>query len=520
MGPSAVKARSSGDPSPRSQNERVVGFQPARRAMVVRETRRAEVADSPCRSAEYRAEVVAAFLASGRTIAEVAHEYGLAEPTVRDWIHEAADEVARQELAGAEADAGFQGWAEPDICSAEYRAQVVAWYLSSGKTIADVASALNLSESIVREWVWNASPDDFSGHGPLPGWAAEGLNDHDGSGFVAEVVEDEFENDDSAPELTSMDAEATPQASITAADAGVAEAVARSESKAARAAKALARAKGKAAEAVARAEAAAEAEAMARAETTAARTETAAAYAAAVEAMLRAEVTAAGTVARAEAAAAEAVAKAQAVAAEAETAAAEALARSESALVEAEEARAELAARVAAEALAVREEIAAVYAEAAEAMMRAEVSADEKVARAEAAAAEAVAQAEARAAAAEASARGQAVQADAVPAPGTPTPAAVTPVGAVASLTPPTLDRSDAEARARAKIAEMVSRMAPVELWVHAMGRTLAEARQEALDQLGVDEDQAEIEVLAQGSRWIPGRVQIRARVRVAGSAP
>jgi len=39
------------------------------------------------------------------------------------------------------------------------KAEVVAWYLSSGKSIADVASELNLSESTLREWVWNTSLD-------------------------------------------------------------------------------------------------------------------------------------------------------------------------------------------------------------------------------------------------------------------------------------------------------------------------------------------------------------------------
>ena len=81
------------------------------------------------------------------------------------------------------------------------------------------------------------------------------------------------------------------------------------------------------------------------------------------------------------------------------------------------------------------------------------------------------------------------------------------------------LSPDEAEAAARAEIAQLVSRLEPVELWVQVIGRTLEEARQSALEQLGVDAADAEIEVLAKGSRWLPGGVRIRARIRVTESS-
>ncbi len=189
---------------------------------------------------------------------------------------------------------------------------------------------------------------------------------------------------------------------------------------------------------------------------------------------------------------------------------------------------------------AAREEIAAAYAAAVEAMVRAEVLAAEKVALAEAAAAEAVAEArvavaeaEARAAAAEARvaateaqvaaaevlARHRTVLTSAVASadanlPAAPEDAATTTHPKHSTRRPTDADRAQAEASARAQISQLVSGLAPVELWVHTNGRTVEEATEAALDQLGVDEADAEIEVLAHGSRWLPGKVQIRARVR------
>jgi hypothetical protein len=75
---------------------------------------------------------------------------------------------------------------------------------------------------------------------------------------------------------------------------------------------------------------------------------------------------------------------------------------------------------------------------------------------------------------------------------------------------------AEAEAAARAEIAQLVSRLAPVEVWVHMMARTVAEAREAALSHLGVDEAEAEIEVLSKGSRLLPDRARVRARIRVA----
>ena len=535
--------------------------------MVVGRKKRVGVNERPSLSAERKAEVVEAFLASGKTIAEVAQEYRLTERTVRDWIQEAADEVSGKEAASQETDPDPQGCAEPGISSAEYRAQVVAWYLSSEKTIAEAAYALNLPESTVREWVWYATPDDVPGQTPLPHWATEAANELDRLGRVPEVFEQEFGNEGAGPELTTNETETAAQAEIMAARAEAAEAVARAEAKATAAVAAAAEARALAQEEVA-ARMAAEA---------ATRDEIAAAYAAAVEAMLRTEATAAETVARAEAAAAEAVARAQAVGAEAEAAAADALARSGSALVEAEATRAEIATRVAAERTA-KDEIAAIYAEAAAAVIRAEAAAAEKVAQTEAAAAKAVSQAQA--AAAETVARSEATLAEAV----AQCEAAVAAVDAeavayydvesclateatarkevaaaysateepmeraelsaaermasieaapAAPVKAPTMTqevaaanemdrsvRADSEAAARAEIAQLVSHLAPVEVWVQATGRTLAEAREAVLVQLGVNEADAEIEVLSRGSRWLPGVARVRARVRLFCKSP
>jgi len=275
--------------------------------------------------------------------------------------------------------------AESDISSEECRAQAVAWFLSSEKTIAEIAGALNLSESVVREWVWNASPEDVS--------------------------------DKARPEAE-------------------AEAATRAEAEAAHAA--------------------------------------AAANAAAVEAVLRAEILAADAVARAEA-----------VAAEAKAAAADAHAQLEAVRAELEAARAEIAVRIAAEAAA-RDEIRAVYAEAIEAIIQAEAGAA-------------------------ASVQAHDVQSDVVEPSEEPPPTSAAPVEAAARVKP---DQAEAEAEARVKIADLMARRAPVEMWVHATGRTLEAARAEALARLGVDESQAEIEVLASGSRWLPGGVQVRARKR------
>jgi len=307
--------------------------------------------------------------------------------------------------------------------SPEYKAEVVAWYLSSGKSIADVASELNLSESTLREWVWNTSLD--------------GTDQPDG----------------------------------------------RKRSSSARTSKKLA-------EAVARAQAAEEAEASARADLVAARDETRTAYAAAVEAVLRAEIVAAAAVAEAERAAREELRAAYAAAVEAmiraEAAADERVAQAKAVAAEMvaqakDETHRATVSRLAAEAAA-REEVAAAYASAMDAVLRAE------------------------ALAAEALAQGR-------PAPNIVIPQLPDPPG------PPAAEAVEDEATARAQIAQLVSGFAPVELWVHTAGRTLAEARTSALEQLGVDEDQAEIEVLANRGRWLPGRVQIRARVRVDETA-
>ena len=48
----------------------------------------------------------------------------------------------------------------------------------------------------------------------------------------------------------------------------------------------------------------------------------------------------------------------------------------------------------------------------------------------------------------------------------------------------------------------------------------MAEAVATALQQLGVDEEDAEIEVISEGSRWVSRSVRVRARIRIAGERP
>src|SRR5438477_5079318 len=50
--------------------------------------------------------------------------------------------------------------------------------------------------------------------------------------------------------------------------------------------------------------------------------------------------------------------------------------------------------------------------------------------------------------------------------------------------------------------------------WVETTGRTVAEAKEAALDQLGVDEHDAEFEVLAEPRSGLFGRMRAEARIR------
>src|SRR5437016_10430430 len=50
--------------------------------------------------------------------------------------------------------------------------------------------------------------------------------------------------------------------------------------------------------------------------------------------------------------------------------------------------------------------------------------------------------------------------------------------------------------------------------WVETTGRTVAEAKDAALDQLGVDEHDAEFEILAEPKSGLFGRLRAEARVR------
>ncbi len=503
-------------------------------------------ADYPAELLEYKSGVVATFLASGKTIAEVAQEHDLTETTVREWVREAANEAAGPGTAGQNGQSNPARWAKLDTTSAEQQAEALALFMG-GKAIAEIAYGLNLPESIVREWLWYAPPNAVTARATVNERKVDFFDTLDDPSFVLEIVEPGSESEGpaglhrrgrparrrSAPKVPAPSpAGLTEELSgapgeLEAVRAETAKALGQAEAKAAKAAKTLDRTKTNAAKAVAAAEAVA---AESRA---AARNEIAAAYATAVEAMVRAEVVAAEKVARVEADAAQAVAKAQAAAADAEAAgdqtqqkmasvyaeaaeammraevaadqkasraeaaAAQAIARAEAVAAEARSEAAEMVARseatlaeaIAQREAAAREEVAAAYAAAVEAMLRAEVTAAEAVARAEAVATEAA-------------------QVDA------PAPVAATPFQVVDHETGPALDRANEEAEARAKIAEVMSRIDPIDVWVHATGRTVAEAREEALGHLGVSEAEAEFEVIAQPSRWLPGRVQIRARVR------
>ncbi|MDQ1515844.1 MAG: Transposase, partial [Actinomycetota bacterium] len=510
-----------------------------------------------------RAEVVAAFLAGGRTVAQVADEHNLTEPTLREWIRQASDEVAAGGTAGPGAHSRPQSWAQRGADSAQYQAEAVALFRTGGKTMAEIAHRLNLSESTVREWLWHA-PDVAPGRSPVRDWAGEARSDFDGIPFEAEVVEPGIEREGAAAVFAEESAVAETATQAESASVEAAELVARAEAKAARAANAKARAEAKAASAVGRAESVAtEAEVAARAEI-------AAAYVAAVEAMLRAEVTADERVAQAEAAVAQAKAEADAAVAqanaradaavaqakaeagaevaqvkvEADAARAMAQAKAEAeaevakAKADAAVAQAEAGARAEAEAAA-RAEIAAAYAAAVEAVVRSEVTAGEAVARTEAAAAEALALGLAHAARPDALERPFmviATQPDAAP-PDAAVQSEMVPAGAAVRVAVPSAEgpavvqaevaarveteasaptEAEAEAAARAEIALMVARLVPVEVWVQMVGRTVAEARDAVLEQLGVDEAEAEIEVVSKGSRLLPGRARVRARLRLA----
>src|SRR5205085_9781573 len=50
--------------------------------------------------------------------------------------------------------------------------------------------------------------------------------------------------------------------------------------------------------------------------------------------------------------------------------------------------------------------------------------------------------------------------------------------------------------------------------WVEVTGRTIEEAKEAALDQLGVDEEEAEFEILEEPKAGLFGRLRSEARVR------
>jgi hypothetical protein len=163
--------------------------------------------------------VVACFLTSGKSVAEIARERSLDESIVRQWIRQAAADAAppatvgdgpgagdaassaaddlyemvshwspddadepagrgsvedatgdlyemithwspeenAAEAAGSSSDGAFP--CDEGVESADYQAQVVAWFVATGKPIAEVASELNLSEATVREWVRRAADE-------------------------------------------------------------------------------------------------------------------------------------------------------------------------------------------------------------------------------------------------------------------------------------------------------------------------------------------------------------------------
>jgi hypothetical protein len=351
--------------------------------------------------------------------------------------------------------------------------RAVSEFLTGRRTIAEIAYGLNLPESTVKEWIRRAS--------------FEAVDDPARALARAEAEID-------AVRAEATEALARAEAQIEASRAEATEAKVQAD----KAKKATAREKKKAADAAALAVAT-----TAQAQE-AARAETAAAYASAVEAMLRAEVSAAEAIQRAHDEAAEAVRRAEHASAEAvrraEQEAAGAVERLEAetaARLRAEDAaEAERKARLEAEqaARAASEAEAAAYAAAVEGMVRAEVAAAERIAQAEAVVATARL---------EASEGGPAARA------GGPS---------LSSAVGPDLPTTQSGAVAQAELTELVSRLAPV--WAVAKGRTVAEAVANALAQLGVDEDEAEIEVISEGSRWGHRSVRIRARIRIAGERP
>lgn len=113
-------------------------------------------------SATYKAQVVKRFLAGDKTVAEVAEEFGLREPTVRRWIERAASASVASEprpaavASGPVPPAAWGDW--PAQVDADwYDADAVRWIQESGKDVAEAAYHLGVPSATLCRWLELAS---------------------------------------------------------------------------------------------------------------------------------------------------------------------------------------------------------------------------------------------------------------------------------------------------------------------------------------------------------------------------
>jgi transposase-like protein len=120
--------------------------------------------------AAFKAQVVERFLTGDKTAAEVAHEFGLREPTVRRWIQlaasasvashpapsEAVVDQAPGEPSGPVSPAAWGDW--PAQVDADwYDADAVRWIQESGQDVAEAAYRLGVPSATLYRWLELAS---------------------------------------------------------------------------------------------------------------------------------------------------------------------------------------------------------------------------------------------------------------------------------------------------------------------------------------------------------------------------
>ena len=112
-------------------------------------------------SATYKTQVVERFLAGDKTVAEVADEFGLREPTVRRWIELAASASVAPRPVVSEAiveqpPATWGEWPAP-VHADWYDTDAVRWVQESGKDVAEAAYHLGVPSATLSRWLELAS---------------------------------------------------------------------------------------------------------------------------------------------------------------------------------------------------------------------------------------------------------------------------------------------------------------------------------------------------------------------------